>query len=174
MPSRKDLTGERHGRAVAIRPIESRNGHWFWEFQCDCGKRFVGDGSQFSFGNILSCGCLRNEKSTARIVKRNRTHGQSHTRLFRIWCGMKTRCGTHSDSNYPDYGGRGITVCEEWLNDFVAFQRWAIATGYDETAPRGVCTIDRIDNDKGYSPDNCRWVNMKAQRHNRRDGTVGN
>ena len=82
---------------------------------------------------------------------------------------MKNRCYCVSHRNYTSYGGRGITVCEEWLHDFRAFYDWAMANGYDENAPYMKCTIDRIDNDKGYSPDNCRWVDIKAQRHNRSD-----
>lgn len=155
--------------ATAIRPVESKNGRWFWEFKCDCGRIFVGDGSQFSHGNIKSCGCLRKQKSTERIVARNKTHGKSGTRLYRIWRAMKTRCATPSDSNYKDYGGRGIRVCEEWENSFEAFQDWALKTGYDENAPRGACTIDRIDVDGDYCPKNCRWTDMQNQRHNRRD-----
>ena len=80
---------------------------------------------------------------------------------------MKDRCYCPSHNAYKYYGERGITVCDEWLNDFQAFYDWAMANGYDENAPKGKCTIDRIDNDKGYSPDNCRWVDMKVQNNNK-------
>jgi hypothetical protein len=80
---------------------------------------------------------------------------------------MNQRCSNPSDKNYNRYGGRGISVCDEWREDFQAFYEWAIANGYDETAPVGECTIDRIDNDKGYAPDNCRWVDLKTQQNNK-------
>lgn len=82
---------------------------------------------------------------------------------------MIQRCTDQRHRYYDRYGGRGITVCDEWRNDFQAFYDWAMANGYDENAPQGQCTIDRVDNDKGYSPDNCRWVDMKTQRNNRSD-----
>ena len=94
-------------------------------------------------------------------------HGKTNTRLFNVWRGMKRRCHSTSDKNYDIYGGRGIAVCDEWRNNFQAFYDWAMANGYDENAPTGQCTIDRVDNDKGYSPDNCRWVDMKVQNNNK-------
>lgn len=89
------------------------------------------------------------------------------SRLHIVWRSMNQRCYNPNKKSYPRYGGRGITVCDEWRNDFQAFYEWAIANGYDENADRYQCTIDRIDNDKGYSPDNCRWVDMKVQNNNK-------
>lgn len=92
----------------------------------------------------------------------NYKHGLKNTRLFSIWCNMKSRCGNPNTTNYNRYGGRGITVCDEWKNDFQAFYDWSISHGYADDL-----TIDRIDNDEGYSPDNCRWVTCKRQSINR-------
>lgn len=83
--------------------------------------------------------------------------------MYRIWSGMKRRCYNQNAINYNNYGGRGITVCDEWLNDFDAFQKWALAHGYADNL-----TIDRIDNYKGYSPDNCQWITIQEQQHHRR------
>ena len=89
------------------------------------------------------------------------------TRLYKVWRNMKVRCDNPNCKEYKYYGGRGISVCEEW-NDFIEFQKWAYANGYDENAKRGECTLDRIDVNKNYEPSNCRWVNMKVQCNNRR------
>ena len=93
-------------------------------------------------------------------------HGDYKTRLYRIWADMKSRCYYEKNNHYDTYGGRGITVCDEWKNDFVLFRNWALANGYSDEL-----TLDRKDNNIGYTPDNCRWVTRAAQAHNLRAGS---
>ena len=92
----------------------------------------------------------------------------THKRLYKVWLNMKQRCYNPKNDNYYLYGKRGIKICEEWKNSFSAFEEWALKNGYNENAPRGQCTIDRIENDKGYSPDNCKWVTIGENANNKR------
>ena len=166
MSAVKDVTGQRFGRLSVIqRSGSTRSGIATWRCLCDCGRECVVEGAKLRKGNTKSCGCLHDEVAKERMT----VHGKSGTRLYAIWKAMHHRCFNPTDKNYSRYGGRGILVCDEWLHNFQAFYCWAMANGYDACAPLGKCTIDRIDNDKGYSPDNCRWVDMKVQRHNRSD-----
>lgn len=162
-----DLTGQRFGRLTVIERVENnRRGQARWLCRCDCKKEIVVTSSNLRCGHTNSCGCFKLDSSV--------THKGSKTRLYRVWVGMRERCNNPNSSRFSDYGGRGITVCAEWQHDFSAFRDWAIANGYDETAPHGTCTIDRIDNDKGYFPENCRWVTSKEQNANQRPSTHSN
>ena len=162
-----DLTGQRFGRLTVIeRAGKDYIGQAMWRCRCDCGNVTVVAGGNLRTGNTKSCGCYGHELTIGGY--RSRTHGGTcdggkRTRLYRIWRAMKTRCYNLNAQNYKDYGGRGITICPEWLHDFVAFRDWALSHGY-----RDDLSIDRIDNDKGYSPDNCRWATAKEQRANQR------
>lgn len=159
MPPLIDLTGQRFGRLVVIKREPTVNRHTIWLCECDCGKFVSVDAGNLRSNHTTSCGCFQREATS----QSNRTHGKGHTRIWRIWECMKTRCYRKSYHAFRHYGGRGITICPEWKNDFQAFYDWAMANGYQDDL-----SIDRIDNDKGYSPDNCRWVTMAEQNNNKR------
>lgn len=161
MPKLIDLTGQRFGRLVVIeRADNSADGRARWLCGCDCGQSKTVLGEHLKKGRTKSCGCAKSESSSKRFKK----HGGRNSKLYRIWSNMKDRCNNPDCKVYSDYGGRGIKVCKEWIDDFSAFQKWALANGYKEGL-----TIDRKDNDKGYSPDNCRWTDRKIQGNNKRN-----
>lgn len=130
-----------------------------WLCRCECGKEIVVEAYNLKTGHTQSCGCLQREATSVA----NKTHGKRNTRLYRIWICMKNRCYRKNHDAYKHYGGRGIKVCDEWLHSFKAFNDWAMANGY-----RDDLSIDRIDTNKGYSPDNCRWATMAEQNKNKR------
>jgi hypothetical protein len=126
--------------------------------RCDCGSVLDVRTGNLITGNTHSCGCHNLDA----IVKRNTTHGQSRTRLYEIWGGMIKRCEDENCRSFRTYGARGIAVCDSWRHNFIAFRDWALANGYREDL-----TIERKDNDAGYSPENCEWIPHGQQTNNR-------
>ena len=168
-----DLSGKRFGHLTAIEPVRAyeRSGKKIirWRCVCDCGNEIFAPPWKLEHGRYKSCGCSKQEYIVkGRIASGRDTGGESNTRLYNVWKGMLTRCYSPKHKGYKDYGGRGITVCQEWKESYETFKWWAILTGYDETAKRGQCTLDRVNNDGNYCPENCRWATMSEQNRNKR------
>lgn len=148
-----DLSGKHFGKLTVLHRVDNHNKHICYLCRCDCGKERIVQGNHLIEGSSTSCGSCYNARNT---------------RLYRsVWIGIKQRCYNPKCKDFQNYGGRGITVCDEWLNDFQAFHDWAYANGYDETAPKGQCTLDRIDVNGNYEPSNCRWISICEQNANR-------
>lgn len=166
-----DIIGKKFGKLVVIgRSENTKQGKAKWICKCECGniKKKPVTTSDLISGKVISCGCYYKTSNKGR----NKTHGDTGKRLWNIWMSMKNRCYCESNQEYKNYGGRGITVCEEWKSNYESFKTWAMSHGYSDNL-----TIDRIDTDKGYFPDNCRWATYQMQENNRRNNlkiTIGN
>ena len=174
MPPLMDITGQRFGRLVVIKRNGYRARRTAWLCKCDCGKYVTATQNCLARGRTKSCGCLNDELRAQRASKAGKArgkqltkHGHASERLYGVWKSMRGRCNTSTDSDYKDYGGRGIKICAEW-DDYTVFREWALANGYDPNAPFGITTIDRIDVNGDYCPSNCRFVDLKQQAQNRR------
>lgn len=168
-PRRNNLAGNKYGRLTAISVDHiSTGGSAYWRCLCECGNHKIVKASHLKSGAVKSCGCLAREASS-KTAKEHlagrycaRTHGCTNTRLFRIWMAMRRRCSYVKAINYSRYGGRGITVCKEWEESFDSFKNWALSNGYSDNL-----SIDRINNNGIYEPNNCRWSIATVQGNNR-------
>jgi hypothetical protein len=161
----KDISGQRFGKLVVIKFSHTGGKYYrsFWLCKCDCGNTSIVAQSSLKGGHTKSCGCL---------IKNNgvRKHKLCKSRIYQIYARMKNVCYNKHSKDYAKYGGRGIDICKEWLgeNGFINFYNWSIKNGFNENLSSKECTIDRIDNNKGYFPDNCRWTTLKVQQNNTR------
>jgi hypothetical protein len=160
----ENIAGKRFGHWEVLSRAPNRGKTTMWLCLCDCGKIKPVSVINLKSGKSTNCGCLRIRATIAASTK----HGMANTRLYGVWKDMRSRCYTKTASDYKYYGGRGVSICEEW-GDFSKFQKWAMSHGYVETAKYGDCTIDRIDVNGNYEPNNCRWADMKTQRANQRN-----
>lgn len=169
MRARIDITGKRFGRLKVIEEDgRDKRGEIRWKCVCDCGEEKTLNSSTLRTGNSKSCGCYRKELGK----RKNLSHGGAkvgkHDRLYCVWNDMKQRTTNPKNTSYKYYGAEGVTVCDEWMESYEAFRAWSIANGYNPKAPRGECTLDRIDPHGNYCPENCRWADMRTQNKNKR------
>lgn len=161
-----DLTGKTFGRLYVMGVDDDGGRKTKYICACDCGNFKSIRSDALLSGATKSCGCIKREQDKINL-KRTQSHKQNGTRLYEIWQGMKKRCYNKNCPDYPNYGGRGIKVCDSWKNDFSTFYKWATENGYNINL-----SIDRINNNGGYEPNNCRWTDSKTQANNRRSNII--
>lgn len=161
----KDMLGKKIGQLLVVEYAGSKNNFAMWKCQCDCGNPVIVSGADLRNGKRVHC--------SSKIHKKK--HGGYGDRLYSVFRAIQQRCYNSKCRQYNDYGGRGITMCQEWRSDYAAFRDWALATGYiEEVLPNGMnkWTIDRINVNGNYEPSNCRWITCQEQQFNKRDNVV--
>ena len=154
-----DISNQRFGKLLVVKKAYYQNKKVYWQCLCDCGKITYVHTSNLKCKRIRSCGCLKVEE----LVNRSTKHNQRHTKLYEVWKTIKQRCLNPKNVSYHNYGGRGITICDDWKNDYFCFYEWSINNGYKEGL-----SIDRINNNGNYEPNNCRWTTRIVQNNNTR------
>ena len=157
---KNDIVGQKIERLTVLERI-TKGGRGYYKCLCECGNEIIARADGLKNGCVKSCGCYNIDR--AKTGNNRRTHGKHGTRLYRIWQAMHARCYIKTSPAYKNYGGRGITICAEWLKDFQAFYNWAILNGYEDNL-----TIDRIEVNGNYEPNNCRWITHAEQARNTR------
>lgn len=166
-----DLTGKRFGRLVAIKKVGKADPHGtLWLCQCDCGNFIETRAGYLRAGQTTSCGCYRTELRSAimsRSAEWNTKHGHcrrgKRSKLYNVWNTMRERCDNPNSISYPNYGAKGITVCDEWKK-YENFLKFAVESGYKEGL-----ALDRVDSDGPYCPENCRWVTQRENNRNKKN-----
>jgi len=158
----KDISGQRFGKLIAVSYAYNKR-YAYWHCMCDCGNTAVIRSDTLKNGNTESCGCLA--KEWTQTGKMNRKHGMRKHTIYKAWIAMKQRCNNPKNKSYKDYGGRGIKVCDRWLESFDNFRDDMFPTWQESL------TLDRVNNDGNYEPGNVKWSTWKEQGNNRRSKT---